>query len=139
MNSHLVIWLDADDYRHLRRAYSALHLNPSQIVRIAVDRYLNDPNYRPRHPFATPAAVDTDDWSESEGRALNGKKISIRIERSQRERLKNLLAGSRFSMGAFCRGAIMEPGIVLSGDYIQECMELLVVERNVEFWLDVPV
>jgi len=54
---HIVIRLDRDDYRFLQPGYARLHLTPSQIIRLAIDRFLTEPPYRPYQPFAVPRPV----------------------------------------------------------------------------------
>lgn len=40
---HIIIRMDRDDYIFLQPGYDRLHLTPSQIIRLAMDRFLTDP------------------------------------------------------------------------------------------------
>lgn len=152
--SHIVIWIDRPDYEHIQRAYARLHLTPSQIVRIAVDRFLTDENYRYRHPFAVPQAIDRDPGDEKfeprypvddpptrrPGHAEAGTKVSFRIDRGRRDALREILHEPDFGLGAFVRGALVSPGFVLGSRYIEDRFRDLVgdTEHLLRLWHDAP-
>lgn len=142
--SHLVIWVDRDDYDHLQRAYARLHITPSQVLRIAVDRFLVDPDYRYRHPFAVAQPVERDppegeDEPNKPGHAENGTKVSFRLDRGRREALRGILR-EPFSLGSFARGALVCPGVVLGSRFLDERFRDLVgdAETMLRRWHDAP-
>jgi hypothetical protein len=130
---HIIVWIDRYDYEHIQRAYARLHLTPSQIVRIAVDRFLTEGRYRQQHPFAVPQSIDRDSGAEEfepwygvddpptrrPGHAEVGTKVSFRIDRGRRDTLREILH-EPYGLGAFVRGAMVSPGIVLDSRYIDE-------------------
>jgi hypothetical protein len=143
--SHLVIWIDRDDYEHIQRAYARLHITPSQIVRIAVDRFLTDEAYRYRHPFSVAQPVERETpigapEPKTPGRAENGTKVSFRIDRGRRDALRGILR-EPYSLGAFVRGALVCPGVVLGSRYIEDRFRDLVgdTEDLLRLWHDAPL
>jgi len=144
--SHIVIWVDRDDYEHIQRAYARLHLTPSQIVRIATDRFLTDENYRYRHPFSVAQPVERETpigapEPKTLGRAENGIKASFRIDRGRRDTLREILQEPNFGLGAFVRGALVSPGVVLGSRYIDDRFRDLVgdAEQLLRLWHDAPL
>ena len=140
-DSHILIRLDKADYALLRRAYTRRHLTPSQIVRIAVDRFLSEPGYRSGHPFAVPRPVVNDDLEEEEptGPSHDAMSISARIAKDRQQALTALLAPPGFGLAPFCRGAICEPGHVLDSAYLVNRMLDLVGARDLYCWPDAPL
>lgn len=144
-DSHIVIWVDRDDYEHIQRAYARMHITPSQIVRIATDRFLVESEFRRKHPFAVAQPVERDpkdgeDEPEIPGRAENGTKISIRIDRERRDALRAILR-EPYSLGAFVRGALVCPGVILGSRYLDDRFRDLVgdVEHLLRRWHDAPL
>lgn len=157
--SHIVIWVDRADYDHLQRAYARLHITPSQVLRIAVDRFLTDLNYRQQHPFAVAQPIERDppggegelvgldpDDEEDEpaktrkpGHAENGSKVSFRIDRGRRDALRAILR-EPYSLGAFVRGALVCPGVVLGSRYLDDRFRDLVgdAEALLSYWDNEP-
>lgn len=142
--SHIVIWVDRDDYDHLQRAYARLHLTPSQVIRIATDRFLTDLDYRQQHPFAVAQPVERDppdgeDEPNKPGHAENGTKVSFRIDRGRRDALRGILR-EPFSLGAFVRGALACPGVVLGSRFIDDRFRDLVgdAESLLYSWKHAP-
>ena len=137
---HIVVQMDRDDYRFLQPGYVRLHLSPSQIIRLAADRFVTEPGYRSRHPFALPRPVVNEDLDDAPevGSALEPATFSVRIDRTRREQLKGLLRPPRYSLGAFCRGALVAPGEVLESKYIHDRMLALCAERDYYFWETPP-
>ncbi|HHX91213.1 MAG TPA: hypothetical protein GX700_15915 [Paracoccus sp.] len=138
--ARIVIRMDRDDYHYLQSGYERLHFTPSQIVRLAVDRFLIEPEYRWHHPFALARPVyspDLEDLPET-GAALDPASLSVRVDPERRELLKTLLKPPHYSLGAFCRGAIVAPGQVLGSEYIHERMLDLCAERDYYFWRPPP-
>lgn len=138
--AHIVVRLDRDDYRFLQPGYVRLHLTPSQVIRLAVDRFLTEPEYRSQHPFAPPRPVVNEDLDNAPGTgaALEPATLSVRIDLNHRELLKTLLRPPEYSLGAFCRGALVAPGCVLESNYVEERMLLLCGEREYYFWHTPP-
>lgn len=140
----MVVWVDRDDYDHLQRAYARLHITPSQVLRIAVDRFLTDEHYRQQHPFAAAQPVERDspkgeDEPNKLGHAENGTKVSFRLDRGRRDALRGILR-EPFSLGAFARGALVCPGVVLASTYLDERFRHLVgeAETMLRRWHDAP-
>ena len=143
-DSHIVIWVDRDDYEHVQRAYARMHITPSQVVRIATDRFLVESEFRRKHPFAVAQPVerdpeDGDDEPEIPGRAENGMKVSFRIARERRDALRAILR-EPFSLGAFVRGALLCPGVILGSLYLDDRFRDLVgnTEGLLRYWHDAP-
>lgn len=142
--SHIVVWIDRDDYDHLQRAYARLHITPSQVIRIATDRFLMDTDYRPQHPFAIDVAQPVEPerpWliPQRPTQARNGRKVSFRIDPRRRDALRDILR-EPYSLGAFLRGALSGPGTVLQSDYIEERFRDLVGDADsvLRYWHDAP-
>lgn len=143
-DAHIVIWVDRDDYEHIQRAYARMHITPSQIVRIATDRFLVESEFRKIHPFAVAQPVERDpedgeDEPEIPGRAENGTKISIRIDRERRDALRAILQ-EPYSLGAFVRGALVCPGVILGSRYLDDRFRDLVGDTGglLRYWHDAP-
>lgn len=145
-DAHLIIWVDRDDYDHLQRAYARVHITPSQLIRIAVDRFLTEPDYRTLHRFAVSVAQPVEPentWSTDISKQLihaeNGAKVSFRVDRNRRDALRDILR-EPYSLGAFVRGALITPGIVLNSRYIDGRFRDLVGETQalLRIWRDAP-
>ena len=138
--AHIVVQMDRDDYRFLQPGYVRLHLTPSQILRLAADRIVTEPGYRGSHPFALPRPVVNEDLDDAPevGSAVAPATFSVRIDHTRREQLKGLLRPPRYSLGAFCRGALVAPGDVLESKYVEDRMLVLCAERDYYFWETPP-
>jgi hypothetical protein len=138
---HIIIRMDRDDYTFLQPGYARLHLTPSQIIRLAMDRFLTEPRYRSGHPFALPRPVVNEDLDDAPavGAALDPVTLSVRVDRDRRDVLKTLLDPPEYGLGAFCRGALVAPGHVLESPYLEQRMLILCAERDIYFWQSPPL